>query len=230
VAGDSVVVDDGRGGGAQLSEIEKNPDPGINLWGAKVVRTKPTPLMAASLLLLLAVCNATSAGQTATVRGEATYRERLAVPPGAQLEVVLLDVSRADAPAQAIGSVTLSDIGQPPYRFEIPYLTEQIIASHRYSVRARLTHQGQLFFTTDRTYPVITSGNPTEVQLLLRRVGARGPASAPGADRDDHGCMRSAGYSWCAREAKCVRPWELAREKSFASTEEAFGAYCSGTR
>jgi len=191
---------------------------------------RPKPLTAASLLLLLSICTATSAGPTATVRGEATYRERIAVPPGAQLEVVLQDVSRADAPTQAIGSVTLSDIGQPPYRFEIPYLPEHIVASHRYSVRARLTHQGQLLFTTDRTYPVITAGNPTEVQLLLKRVGAQGPASAPGADRDDHGCIGSAGYSWCAREAKCVRPWELAKEKGFASTEEAFRAYCSGNR
>ena len=194
------------------------------------MRTKLKLLTAASLLLHLAVCTTASAGPTATVRGEATYRERIAVPPGAQLEVVLQDVSRADAPAQVIGSVTLSDIGQPPYRFEIPYLPEQIVASHRYSVRARLTHQGQLLFTTDRTYPVITAGNPTEVQLLLKRVGAQGPASAPGADRDDHGCVPSAGYSWCAREAKCVRPWELAKEKGFASTEEAFRAYCSGNR
>ena len=191
---------------------------------------RPKPLTAAALLLLLSICTATSAAPTATVRGEATYRERLAVPPGAQLEVVLQDVSRADAPAQAIGSVTLSDIGQPPYRFEIPYLPEHIVASHRYSVRARLTHQGQLLFTTDRTYPVITAGNPTEVQLLLKRVGAQGPASAPGAERDDHGCIGSAGYSWCGREAKCVRPWELAKEKGFASTEEAFRAYCSGNR
>jgi putative lipoprotein len=194
------------------------------------MRTRLKPLTVASLLLLLAVCFTTSAGPTATVRGEATYRERLAVPPGAQLEVVLEDVSRADAPAQAIGSVTLSDIGQPPYRFEIPYLPEHIVASHRYTVRARLTHQGQLLFTTDRTYPVITAGNPTEVQLMLKRVGAQRPASAPGADRDDHGCIRSAGYSWCAREAKCVRPWELAKEKGFALTEEAFRAYCSVTR
>jgi len=116
------------------------------------------------------------------------------VPPGAQLEVVLQDVSRADAPAQVIGSVTLSDIGQPPYRFEIPYLPEQIVASHRYSVRARLTHQGQLLFTTDQTYPVITAGNPTEVQLLLKRVGAPGPASAPGADRDDQGLFAGSGW------------------------------------
>ena len=61
------------------------------------MRAKPKPLAAASLLLLLAVCTETSAGPNATVRGEATYRERLAAPPGAQLEVVLLDVSRADA-------------------------------------------------------------------------------------------------------------------------------------
>ena len=46
---------------------------------------------------------------------------------------------------------------------------------------------------------------------------------------DEHGCIRSAGYSWCAKEGKCVRPWELAKEKGFASTEEAFRAYCSGT-
>jgi len=49
---------------------------------------------------------------------------------------------------------------------------------------------------------VITGGNPTEVQLLLRRIEAKGPATAPGGDRDEHGCIRSAGYSWCAREAK----------------------------
>jgi hypothetical protein len=87
-----------------------------------------------------------------------------------------------------------------------------------------------LLFTTDRTYPVITAGNPNEVQLMLKRVHAQSPASAPGADRDDRGCIVSAGYSWCAREAKCVRPSELAKEKGFASTEEAFRAYCSGNR
>jgi len=184
----------------------------------------------ASLTLLLAVCLTTKAEPTATVRGEAMYRERLAVPPGAQLEVLLLDVSRADAPSQTIGGVTLSDIGQPPYPFEIAYRPDQIVSSHQYVVRARLTHEGRLLFTTDRAYPVITAGHPTEVQLVMKRVGAQQPTSTPGTDRDEHGCIRSAGYSWCAKEAKCVRPWELAKEKGFASTEEAFRAYCSRTR
>ena len=181
----------------------------------------------ASLTLMLAACQTTKAEPTATVRGEITYRERIAVPPGAQLEVQLLDVSRADAPSETIGGVTLSDIGQPPYPFEIAYRPEQIIASHTYVVQARLTHQGRLLFITDQAYPVITRGHPTEVQIVLKRVGAPPAASTPGADRDEHGCIRSAGYSWCAKEGKCMRPWELAKEKGFASTEEAFRAYCS---
>jgi len=184
----------------------------------------------ASLTLMLAACQTTKAEPTATVRGEITYRERIAVPPGAQLEVLLLDVSRADAPSEKIGGVTLSDIGQPPYPFEIAYRPEQIIASHSYVVQARLTHQGRLLFITDQAYPVITRGHPTEVKIVLKRVGAPPAASTPGADRDEHGCIRSAGYSWCAKEGKCVRPWELAKEKGFAATEEAFRAYCSGTQ
>jgi uncharacterized lipoprotein YbaY len=181
----------------------------------------------ASLALMLAACQTTQAEPTATVRGEAMYRERIAVPPGTQLEVLLLDVSRADAPSETIGSVTLSDVGQPPYPFEIAYRPDQIVESHQYVVRARLMHEGRLLFTTDRTYPVITRGHPTEVQLVLKRVGAPPAASTPGADRDEHGCIRSAGYSWCAKEGKCVRPWELAKEKGFPATEEAFRTYCA---
>jgi hypothetical protein len=30
----------------------------------------------------------------------------------------------------------------------------------------------------------------------------------PGSDRDSHGCIGSAGYSWCESRQKCLRPWE----------------------
>lgn len=29
-----------------------------------------------------------------------------------------------------------------------------------------------------------------------------------GADKDEHGCIGSAGYSWCEAKKKCLRPWE----------------------
>jgi len=30
----------------------------------------------------------------------------------------------------------------------------------------------------------------------------------PGSDRDEHGCIPSAGYVWCEEKQKCLRPWE----------------------
>ena len=56
------------------------------------------------------------------------------------------------------------------------------------------------------------------------------PAAMLGADRDAQGCIGSAGYSWCARERRCVRPWELAQARGFPVTEEAFRAYCAATQ
>jgi len=50
-----------------------------------------------------------------------------------------------------------------------------------------------------------------------------------GADRDLHGCIRSAGYSWCARTEQCERPWELAAKHGFENTAEAFATFCDET-
>jgi hypothetical protein len=30
----------------------------------------------------------------------------------------------------------------------------------------------------------------------------------PGGDRDEHGCIPSAGYAWCEEKQKCLRIWE----------------------
>lgn len=48
----------------------------------------------------------------------------------------------------------------------------------------------------------------------------------PGSDRDAHGCIGSAGYSWCESTGKCERPWELAKDKGFENSAEAFAQYC----
>ncbi len=64
--------------------------------------------------------------------------------------------------------------------------------------------------------------------LLLVLVGCDNPVV--GADKDDHGCISSAGYSWCEKESKCVRPWELAKEKGFENTPSDFNAYCANNQ
>src|SRR5262249_14786937 len=103
------------------------------------------------------------------VKGTGTYRERMALPPDAVCQATLEDVSKADAPAEVIGQTRIDQLGNPPFRFEITYDPSHINASHRYVVRARILVNGQLFFVTDQSYPVLTAGHGNEVELLLRR-------------------------------------------------------------
>jgi len=125
---------------------------------------------------LLPVAGAAAAAQ-GVVSGTATFRERIALPPGAVFEATLEDVSRADAPAERVSTFRKEDAGSPPYRFELAYDPTTIIPSRTYAVRARVTLAGRLLFTTDQSYPVITRDNPTTVDLLLKRVaGAAGRA------------------------------------------------------
>ena len=53
-------------------------------------------------------------------------------------------------------------------------------------------------------------------------------APAVGADRDENGCIASAGYQWCAATKQCERPWELAESTGIENTGEAFKKYCGG--
>lgn len=38
--------------------------------------------------------------------------------------------------------------------------------------------------------------------------GSTSVAPIVGGDRDEHGCIGSAGYSWCEPKQECLRPWE----------------------
>lgn len=111
--------------------------------------------------------------------GTATYRERMALPPGAIFEVVLQDVSRADAPAADLGAYRRVDPGSPPFRFEIPYDPARIRPEGTYAVQAMVWVDGSLRFITDTVEPVLTRGGGTDVDLLMVGVGRDGAAAGP---------------------------------------------------
>ena len=132
-------------------------------------------LMALMLSTALIGCATSSVSPvSATVSGEASYRERIAVPPGTRFEAVLEDTSLADAHSVRIGESVIENAGQPPYRFSIVYDPTQIIANHTYVVRVTLRHDGRLLFTSDTHTPVITSGNPNDVRIVMKMVSAPG--------------------------------------------------------
>jgi len=112
------------------------------------------------------------------VRGQALYRERIALPPGSGFEATLEDVSRSDAKGTVLGSFRVGNAGPVPIRFEIPYDPKAIDERHSYSVRGRILVNGRLLFTTDKASPVLTQGHGNEVELLLVRVREGRPPSA----------------------------------------------------
>ncbi len=107
----------------------------------------------------------------AAIEGSVTYRERLALTPGARLVVELRDVSLADAAAPLIASRTITNPGQVPIDFRLSYDSADINPRNTYSVRATIFEtDGQMAFTNDTAYEVITRGNPDRVDMRLVMV------------------------------------------------------------
>ena len=104
----------------------------------------------------------------ASVSGRVTYRERLALSPGAKLVVELRDVSYQDAAAPLIARQTISDPGQVPIKFKIEYNRDDIDSRNVYSITARIVESDdRLAFINDTAYEVITRGKPSKVDVLL---------------------------------------------------------------
>ena len=107
----------------------------------------------------------------ARVTGTLTYRERMALPPGAVVEVWLLDTSLADVPAVEIAYQKIEEPGNPPIPFVLEYDAQQIREGMQYSVRATIRDADRLLFTSDTHYPVLTRGAGNTADLILVRVG-----------------------------------------------------------
>lgn len=132
-------------------------------------------LTAALLCLGSSTANAQS---NHAITGAITYMAKMALPSDAAIDVRLEDVTLADAPSKLVAeNVFALGSKQVPVPFQLPYNPAEIDPSHRYSVRATITVNGDLLFTTAQVNPVLTNGAPSEVSLNLQAV--RGPAAAP---------------------------------------------------
>jgi putative lipoprotein len=110
----------------------------------------------------------------ASVTGEVTYRERIALPDDAVVTVQIQDISLMGVAATVIGEQVIEAGGdQTPFPYEVEYNEDEIIENHTYSMSARITDgEGKLLFISDTANLVITNGNPTsDVLILTVQVG-----------------------------------------------------------
>jgi len=112
--------------------------------------------------LLAACATIPPAEQPVSVTGSITYRERIALPPTAQVEVTLADVSLMDAPSKTIAQQSFTADGrQVPFAFSLTVDERKIDPRGRYAVSARITDaSGKLMFITDTHNGVTFDGRP----------------------------------------------------------------------
>jgi len=106
----------------------------------------------------------------ALITGTVSYGAQTPPPIGAELDLSLEDVSRADAPADVISVASVVSTTSPPSRFDVTYDPSVLIANHRYVLRARIVVDGVVLFVSDKAYPVLGAANTTHVDIVMRRA------------------------------------------------------------
>ena len=106
------------------------------------------------------------------LNGTVAYRQRIALPPNAIIEVSLQDVSKMDVPAEVLDSVQIPSAGrQVPIPFTLHYDPAQIDERYTYTVSARITVDGVLTWISTTQNPVLTRGAPTDnVEIIVEQV------------------------------------------------------------
>lgn len=147
----------------------------------------------------------TGASATASITGTVAYRQRIALPPGASLQVGLEDVTRQDAPARVVSEMKLpiSD-KQVPLPFQLPCSQADIDPAHRYGLRAAILVGDKVKFRSTGAYPVITGGAPTDIAIMVEAAGPAPRArtcdiSLPATFSGDLLCAYCAGQRLLAR-------------------------------
>lgn len=120
-------------------------------------------LLAAAALLGMADA---AMAQTGVIRGQATPAP-FEFKAGTTLEVELLDVSHADAPAETLGSASLEVRRLGPIPFVLSYDPAAIEESGHYAVSARLVQDGLMIQRSDSEAPVLTGGAGTTASIAL---------------------------------------------------------------
>src|SRR3546814_19684265 len=96
------------------------PRPLLCRWFRRRRKMVRTLFLGLSALTLSACASTAPTGQTIAVTGSVIYRERIALPPTAQIEVKLDDVSLADAPSRPRAHQRVAAGGNPaPFPFPL---------------------------------------------------------------------------------------------------------------
>jgi putative lipoprotein len=120
-----------------------------------------------------------------TIEGSVWYRERMALPPNAEIHIFLEDVARMDVPSEVIATTRIVPQGGQPWAFSLAYDPRKLHDRGRYVLRARIEADGQLLFISTRQIPAFDGNAGSPAEIPVSRVGwtpPDGSTSAPNPD------------------------------------------------
>jgi putative lipoprotein len=134
-------------------------------------------LVVAVAALLLAAGPALA--ERVTLKGDVTYRERIALPEAGTLTVALIDLAQPEKPGLA-ASAAIATPGKVPLTFTLNLDTNALDPTHQYALVAQIAGaDGAVWFRNDEPYPI----DPlAPAQPILIIVNFQGAADTPLAD------------------------------------------------
>lgn len=153
----------------------------------------------AAVIAFLTISPAARA-EPGTLQVTVTFRERIALPPDAQLDVQLLDVSPSNAGATRISSQRFAMAGVPR-TIDLTYDSEIIDERASYAVTAAIWSGETRIFRTPSRHDVFGEANGNRVEILLAMATDQGVAAAPS--------RTISGILWKVTEVMGA-PWETA--------------------
>ncbi len=119
---------------------------------------------------LVLMASAIPLARAGVLSGEVFYRERVALPSNAVLEISLVDVTRPGGLGELVASMQVRPNRQVPIPFEIRFGDDDVDPRRRYAVRANILADGRLLFVNASPQRVLTQGYPNSVRTLMAAV------------------------------------------------------------
>ena len=108
-----------------------------------------------------------------TIVGSVWYRERMLLPPNAEILINLEDVARADAPSELIATTRFAPEGGQPWTFSLEYDPAKLHNKGRYVLRVRIEADGRLLFTSTEHIPAFDRPPGERLKIMVSLVAGR---------------------------------------------------------
>ena len=139
-------------------------------YSIQVQRSAAWLLATMFLIGCAAGLNAPDPANMNTIEGTVWYRERMLLPPDAEVIITLEDVARMDVKSELIAETRLEPQGGPPWAFTLSYDPTKISDKGRYALRARIEADNTLMFTSTEHIPAFHGGSGQPIEILVSRV------------------------------------------------------------